>query len=84
MKSLFALPQRGTPGNANKDATAGLLPLYKRYRELGGKYCTLGSDAHYKEHVGRRLQEALALAAQAELTPVYFKARKMQIMEGLK
>ena len=58
--------------------------LYKRYRELGGKYCTLGSDAHYKEHVGRRLQEALALAAQAELTPVYFKARRMQIMEGLK
>lgn len=35
-------------------AVAGLLPLYKRYRELGGKYCTLGSDAHYKEHVGRR------------------------------
>ncbi len=65
-------------------AVAGLLPLYKRYRELGGKYCTLGSDAHYKEHVGRRLQEALALAAQAELTPVYFKARRMQIMEGLK
>ena len=65
-------------------AVAGLLPLYKRYRELGGKYCTLGRDAHYKEHVGRRLQEALALAAQAELTPVYFKARRMQIMEGLK
>lgn len=59
------------------------MPLYKRYHELGGKYCTLGSDAHYKEHVGRRLQEA-ALAAQAELTPVYFKARRMQIMEGLK
>lgn len=65
-------------------AVAGLLPLYKRYRELGGRYCTIGSDAHYQEHVGRRLQEALQLAKAAALTPVYFKARKMQIMEGFK
>ena len=33
-------------------------------------------------HKGRK--SLLALAAQAELTPVYFKARRMQIMEGLK
>ena len=64
-------------------AVAGLLPLYKRYHELGGRFCTLGSDAHYKEHVGRRLQEALELAKECGLTPVYFKARKMYIMEGL-
>jgi histidinol-phosphatase (PHP family) len=64
-------------------AVAGLLPIYKRYHELGGRYCTIGSDAHYAEHVGRRLQPALELARQAGLTPVYFKARKMQIMEGL-
>ena len=30
-------------------AVNALLPLYKRYKELGGKYCTLGSDAHYTE-----------------------------------
>lgn len=64
-------------------AVAGLLPLYKRYHELGGCFCTLGSDAHYKEHVGRRLQEALELAKECGLTPVYFKARKMYIMEDL-
>ena len=64
-------------------AVAGLLPLYKRYHELGGRFCTLGSDAHYKEHVGRRLQEALELAKECGLTPVYFKARKMYIMEDL-
>ncbi len=65
-------------------AIAGLAPLYKRYRELGGRYCTIGSDAHYAEHVGRRLQEALALAQQCGLTPVYFKKRRMLIMEGIK
>ncbi len=63
-------------------AAKGLLPIYKRYHELGGKYCTLGSDAHYKEHVGRRLQEALAIAKECSLVPVYYKERKMQLMEG--
>lgn len=64
-------------------ATAALLALYKRYQELGGKYCTLGSDAHYKEHVGRRMAEAVLMAKAVNLKPVYFKERKMQIMEGL-
>ena len=58
-------------------AVKALLPLYKRYKELGGKYCTLGSDAHYTEHVGRRLGIAAAMAKEAELQPVYFKERKM-------
>lgn len=62
-------------------AVAGLMPLYQRYHALGGRYCTVGSDAHYAEHIGRRLQEALKIAAACQLTPVYFKKRKMQIME---
>ena len=62
-------------------AVQALLPLYRRYRELGGLYCTIGSDAHYKEHVGRRLAEALNLAKAAGLAPVYFKERKMLKME---
>lgn len=62
-------------------AVAGLIPLYKRYKELGGQYCTLGSDAHYEEHVGRRLEEALAIAKECELVPVYFKKRQLVIME---
>ncbi len=62
-------------------AVAGLLPLYERYHALGGKYCTIGSDAHYAEHVGRRLQEALKIATACQLTPVYFRKRRMQIME---
>ena len=62
-------------------AAAALLPLYRRYHELGGKYCTLGSDAHYEEHVGRRLQEALAIAKAADLQPVYFRNRQMKIMD---
>ena len=35
------------------------------YAQLGGKYAVIGSDAHYKEHVGRRMREALGLADEA-------------------
>ncbi|MFQ9935255.1 MAG: hypothetical protein ACLRXQ_03530 [Phascolarctobacterium faecium] len=31
----------------------------------GGKYAVIGSDAHYKEHGGRRMREALSLADEA-------------------
>ncbi len=58
-------------------AGKALLPLYSRYRELGGRFCTLGSDAHYTEHIGRRLDIAAALANEAGLQPVYFKERRM-------
>lgn len=47
-----------------------------------GKYTVLGSDAHYQEHVGRWLTEALALADAAGLEPVYFKERKMRKMRN--
>lgn len=84
---LGLLAEAGKPLEINTrrlDSAANiraLLPLYRRYHELGGRYCTIGSDAHYREHVGRRLQQALALAREAELAPVYFKARKMFLME---
>ena len=64
----------------NPAAIKHLLVLYKRYRELGGRYATLGSDAHYKEHVGRRLAIAREIAEAAGLVPVYFEERKMQRM----
>lgn len=65
----------------DEEAAAYLLEIYQRYQQLGGRYCTLGSDAHYKEHVGRRLEAALAMAKAAGLQPVYFKERKMQLIE---
>ncbi len=59
-------------------AVTALLTLYRRYAQLGGQYAVIGSDAHYKEHVGRRMKEALTLADEAGLEPVYFKERKMR------
>ena len=62
-------------------AVESLTVLYKRFKDLGGRYVTLGSDAHYPEHVGRRLQEAVAIACECNLQPVYFKKRKRIVMK---
>ena len=64
-------------------AVESLTVLYKRFKDLGGRYVTLGSDAHYPEHVGRRMQEAMAVARECNLQPVYFKEReRIVIKEG--
>jgi len=41
------------------------LETIKRYRELGGEYITIGSDAHIPEKVGNRFSEALEIAKAA-------------------
>ena len=40
-------------------------PLIRRFRELGGKYITFGSDAHYAEHLAAGFAEAHEAAVQA-------------------
>ena len=62
-------------------AVETLTVLYQRYQKLGGRYISLGSDAHYKEHIGRRLTVGKKIADASSLIPVYFKNRKMIIME---
>ncbi len=56
-----------------------LLKLYERYAQLGGKYVSIGSDAHTPENVGFKLHEAADLLAKYNLKPVYFTKRQMQI-----
>lgn len=52
--------------------------IYSRYKELGGKYVTIGSDAHNTETIAKNLKEALDLSELCNLKPVYFKNRKPQ------
>lgn len=49
------------------DAPWGL-DILRRFRELGGRYVTVGSDSHNPRNLGRRFAEAGALAEQAGLT----------------
>ena len=41
------------------------LPLLRRYRELGGKLVTLGSDAHRTEDLGKGIDEGMELLKEA-------------------
>ena len=58
-----------------------LAPVYRRYHELGGRYVTIGSDAHVPAGVGRHYDRARALACAFDLQIVTFRAQKMQICE---
>lgn len=58
------------------DAKEALLPVYRRFRELGGTYVTIGSDAHKPQDIGKGLEVALDMANTCSLTPVYYKERK--------
>ena len=54
-----------------------LIPVYARYRELGGRQVTLGSDAHTADAVGNYFQEAREVADVLGLHIVTFVGRRM-------
>lgn len=60
-------------------AVNSLQPFYKLYKDLGGQYVTLGSDAHRPSEVGRRIDQAFDWALSLGLMPVYFKERQMLV-----
>ena len=59
-----------------KTAFENLLTIYKRYKDLGGQYVTIGSDAHNSKGIYNNFSLALNIAEQCNLTPVYFKSRQ--------
>lgn len=66
----------------NKQVIEHLVPIYRRFHELGGKYVTLGSDAHHPEAVAGHLHDAWELAKACNLQAVYFQNRQRKIMDG--
>ncbi|MDY2684574.1 MAG: histidinol-phosphatase HisJ family protein [Selenomonadaceae bacterium] len=58
-------------------AAAALLPIYRRYRELGGRYVTFGSDAHTADAIGAHFDVAARIAAAAGLVSCTFCERKI-------
>jgi len=59
-------------------AVEELIPVYKKYRELGGQFVTLGSDAHRVGAVGNYFERALNFIHELDLTPVTFCKRKLE------
>ncbi|MBR1858459.1 MAG: histidinol-phosphatase, partial [Selenomonadaceae bacterium] len=56
-----------------------LVPIYSQYKKLGGKYVTIGSDAHKVEAVGNYFDLAVDFAHELDLIIVTFCNRKLEI-----
>jgi len=65
----------------SKAVRESLFPIYKRFNALGGRYVTIGSDAHDLKHIGYCHEEARRLASETGLQVVYFKKRKMFVCD---
>ncbi|MEG0774142.1 histidinol phosphate phosphatase [Clostridium sp.] len=66
---------------SNITAFNNLTKIFKRYKDLGGKYVTLGSDAHTLVSIGSNLDKGFYIADSVNLIPVYFKNRKMNYIK---
>ena len=55
-----------------------LVPVYKKYRDLGGKFVTIGSDAHKIDAIGNYFDRALDFVRELNLTPVTFCERRLE------
>ncbi|CUH97673.1 putative histidinol-phosphatase [Propionispora sp. 2/2-37] len=62
------------------DALRLLVPVYQRFAELGGRYVTIGSDAHRASEIGRDFAAAFDFAAHCGLRPVWFQEGKPRYM----
>ena len=66
---------------ASDRAVRELVPVYRKYRELGGRFVTLGSDAHRVSAVGNYFARAVDFVREPDLTPVTFRERKLEFLE---
>lgn len=65
----------------SKDAVEVLMPIYQRFYEVGGRFVTIGSDAHRASEIGKGLADAVIMADRAQLKVVYFKDGQPQYMK---
>ena len=64
-----------------KETQSSLMEIYKLYSDLGGKYITLGSDAHIQNSIGKNFDLALNFLEQLNLQGVYFNKRNIELMK---
>jgi len=63
-----------------KHATArkNMVEILKAYKTFGGRFVTIGSDAHYTHIIGENFGAAIKMARELSLIPVYFEERKLK------
>lgn len=56
------------------------IDVIKRFKELGGKYVTVGSDAHYAEHLAAGIDKAYDAAIEAGFDSITFFQRRTPML----
>ena len=64
---------------ADEAARENLLSIYRAYNACGGRYVTLGSDAHEPQEIADNFAVAADFLWETGLIPVHFRSRKMLI-----
>lgn len=64
-----------------KEAQSSLITIYKLYKDLGGKYITLGSDAHIQNSIGKNFDLVPNFLEKLNLEGVYFNKRNIQLIK---
>lgn len=64
-----------------KEAQNSLINIYKLYKDLGGKYITLGSDAHIQNSIGKNFDLAFSFLESLNLQGVYFNKRNIELFK---
>ena len=54
--------------------------VFKRFKDLGGEYVTIGSDAHYAADIGANIGDGLALLQQAGFEDITIYDRREPIL----
>ena len=63
----------------SRRAIKELVPIFTQYKNFGGQFITIGSDAHKVENVGKFFESAIEFANQLDLIIITFCERKIEI-----
>jgi histidinol-phosphatase (PHP family) len=64
------------------DVLESLRSILKGYRSSGGRFVTLGSDAHNTEQIGTNFREGLSLLKETDLAPCTYQERTRVLHPG--
>lgn len=73
-----------TSGLRKDEDTLPSFNYIKRFKELGGRYVTIGSDSHQKEAVGSYVKEGMQIAKNAGFDNVVFYLKKKPVPVSIK
>jgi histidinol-phosphatase (PHP family) len=82
IKSNVALELNSSPWNRGRDFSLPSPAILQKYRDLGGKFVTMGSDAHNADEICSGFEHLAAQTAFHQLEPVVYRKRKPYPMEG--